>query len=395
MIYSKFGDLSLSRLGFGTMRLPVTEPNRQIDLEKAMEMVGYAYEQGVNYYDTAYFYHSGKSESFIGKALSRFKRDSWYLADKFPGNALTVVDGALKLKLSGFGMKDVIYGSPAEIFELQLERCGVDYFDFYLLHNLDESTYDFYTDGEVGVVDYLLDEKKKGRIRHLGFSSHGSAETIEKFLNWRNCFEFAQIQLNYLDWSMQDAGGKYDVLTKFGLPVIVMEPLRGGKLAGLNAGASALQKAVRPDDTPASWAFRFVQSLPNVAVTLSGMTTMEQLRENIEIFSKDGVMSDSEKAVLRQVNDTMADLFPCTACRYCCDTCPQKLDIPLLLATYSEATFEFSWYVNSVLRELSDSEKPMACTGCGTCSPMCPQNIDIPDAMAKFAALIKAKEKQK
>ena len=394
MIYSKFGDLSLSRLGFGTMRFPVTEPGRQIDEKKAMEMVMYAYEHGVNYYDTAYFYHAGKSQAFIGKALSQLPRDSWYLANKFPGNAMAVENGALKLKLGGFNMNDITFSGPREVFEQQLDLCGVDYFDFYLLHNLAESTYDFYTDEELGIVDYLLEEKKKGRIRHLGFSSHGSPDNIKKSLTWRDCFEYAQIQLNYLDWSLQDAGKKYDVITNCGLPVIVMEPTRGGKLTNLKPEAAALLKAARPDDTQASWAFRYLQSLPNVAVVLSGMTTMEQLKENIEIFSKDDGMDDSEKAVIQQVTATMADLYPCTDCRYCCDACPQNLDVPLLLNAYSEATFEFSWYVNSVLRNLSDGEKPQACTGCRTCAPMCPQGIDIPDALAKFTALIKAKNEQ-
>ena len=394
MLYKELFGLNLSRLGFGTMRLPLLEPNGRIDESKAMEMVEYAYAKGINYYDTAYFYHSGKSQEFICKALSQFPRDSWYMANKFPGNMLSANNGVLKLGLGGFNMEDATFGSPAEIFERQIELCGVDYFDFYLLHNLDETTYDLYTDDEVGIIDCMLNEKKRGRIRRLGVSVHCTPETIEKFLNLRDCFEYVQMQLNYLDWSLQDAGKMYDIITRFGLPVIVMEPVRGGKLAKLSDESRAIMEAVRPGDTPASWAFRFVQSLPNVAVVLSGMTTIEQLKENIEIFSKDDPMADSEKVVLQQVADNLADLFPCTSCRYCCGVCPQKLDIPLLLNTYSEASVEFSWYVNGVLRELSDSERPEACTGCGTCIPVCPQNIDIPGAISKFTALIKAKSER-
>ena len=398
MIYGRFKDLELSSLGFGLMRLPETEPNGPIDEKRATEMVDYAYEHGVNYFDTAYFYHAGESQKFIGKALSRYPRDSFYLANKFPGNFVSIVDGAYKLELGGFKMKDSVYSSAAELFERQLEHCGVDYFDFYMLHNLAESTYDLYTDEDLGIVDYLLEEKKKGRIRHFGFSSHGRPETIERFLNWRDCFEYAQIQLNYLDWSLQDADKKYEILTERGVPVIVMEPVRGGKLTNPGQDAAALLKAARPNDTPAVWAFRFLQSLPNIPVVLSGMSTMEQLKENIEIFGRIEPITDSEKGVLQRVVGTMSEFVPCTACRYCCGVCPQTLDIPLLLSTYNEAFYDdvldskVSWYVDDLMSALSDDEKPHACTACGTCGPVCPQNIDISGALAKFAALLAKKE---
>ena len=387
MIYKDFMGSSLSWLGFGTMRLPQTEPRGPIDEKKAMEMVEYAYAHGVNYYDTAFFYHATESEQFIGKALSEFPRESWYLADKMPGNFMKVVDGGVKLELRAFGMGDETFNNPGEVFQQQLERCGVDYFDFYLLHNLDEGTYELYTDEDLGIVDYLLGQKKLGRIGRLGFSSHARPETIETFLDRYDCFEFAQIQLNYLDWSLQEAGKKYEVLTKRGIPVIVMEPMRGKKLASPGEKATARLKAVRPNDSPASWAFRFLQSLPNIPVILSGMSTLEQLKENIGIFSKEDPMPEPERELLFQVADTLADFVPCTACRYCCDSCPQKLDIPMLISAYNEAVFDVTWYVYGVLGDLADSEKPQACTGCGTCSPLCPQNIDIPGTMGKFGAI--------
>jgi hypothetical protein len=373
------------------MRMPQTEPKGPIDWKSAVELIEYAYEHGVNYFDTAYFYHSGESEPFIGKALAKYPRDTWHLADKMPGNFMEIVDGKIKLELSGAGMDDATFESPAGIFELQLERCGVDYFDFYMLHNLCENTYELYTDEKVGIVDYLFEQKKAGRIRHLGISTHARPETLDKFLNWRDCFEYVQMQLNYLDWSLQDADKKYEVLTKHGLPVIVMEPVRGGKLANPGEKAAALLKAARPGDTPASWAFRFLQSLPNVSVVISGMSTMEQLKENIEIFSTEDPMADSERAVLQKVVETMADFVPCTACRYCCGVCPKKLDIPLLVSAYNEALYEVSWYVEDTLESLSESEQPQACTGCGACTPLCPQNIDIADAMKSFTKLLEEK----
>jgi hypothetical protein len=191
---------------------------------------------------------------------------------------------------------------------------------------------------------------------------------------------------------LQEAKKKYDIITKHGLPIFVMEPVRGGKLSGPGEKAENILKAANPDETPASWAFRFLKSLPNVSVVVSGMSTMDQLNENIEIFSNETTMSEAEKDVLWQVVDTMASFVPCTSCRYCCDVCPQKLDIPVLIATYNEAANEFGWYVDDVLDSLSDDEKPQACAGCGACTPLCPQNIDIADTLKKFSDLLESKE---
>ena len=275
-----------------------------------------------------------------------------------------------------------------ESFEEQLEKCGVDYFDFYLLHNLNEASYDIYTDEELGIVEYLLAQKKAGRIRHLGFSAHALPETLESFLNWRDCFEFAQIQLNYLDWALQDAKRKYEIITDHGIPVIVMEGVRGGRLASLNEDAEAMLKVARPDDSIASWAFRFLQSLPNVQVVLSGMTTMEQIVENVQLFSEPDPATEEEKELLQQVVDTMVDLVPCTACRYCCDVCPQGLDIPKLISMYNEASFGRAFTLNYVLGTMTEAELPSACLACGDCKALCPQDIDIPDIMKKFAEVI-------
>jgi predicted aldo/keto reductase-like oxidoreductase len=387
MIYKSFKDLQLSTLGMGNMRLPTTGERGPIDEKKARQIIEYAYENGVNYFDTAYRYHNGESETFVGSVLKQYPRDSWYLASKMPGHMMRYSNGKLEFQgyLTGHTM-----ASPADIFEEQLEKCGVDYFDFYLLHNLCETSYDFYTDEDLRVVEYLLDQKKAGRIRHLGFSAHGRAETIDKFLNWKDCFEFVQIQLNYMDWVLQDAKRKYEVITNHGIPVIVMEPVRGGRLASLNDKASVMLKNARPNDSIASWAFRFVQSLPNVQVDLSGMTTMEQIEENVRIFSKADPMTESEQELLRQAIGTMLNLVPCTACRYCCEGCPQSLDIPKLISMYNEMSFENPFTLNFTLGAMKEEELPAACIACGACQQVCPQGIEIPGIMSKFAAALAA-----
>jgi len=392
VIYKNFKDLKLSTLGFGAMRFPMDEKAKKINEEKATEMLEYAYNNGVNYFDTAFFYHGGESEQILGKVLAQYPRDTWFYGTKFPGNFLTYSDGKLIFDAEWSGLEKMTFNGPAELFEYQLKNCGVDYFDLYMIHNITESTYSLYTNEELGIIDYLLKQKKAGRIKHLGLSTHGRPETIEKFLNSYDCFEFVLMQLNYLDWTLQEAGKKYDIITKHGLPILVMEPVRGGLLTTPGKEAEALLKAARPNDTPASWAFRFLQSLPNVIVSVSGMSTMEQLKENIDTFSKSDPMTDSEKAILQQIVDNMASFVPCTSCRYCCGVCPQKLDIPVLISAYNEAAHELTWYVQEFMDTLEDSGKPQACTACGACSPFCPQNIDIADIMKEFADLLNKKK---
>jgi predicted aldo/keto reductase-like oxidoreductase len=387
LIYKPFHDLNLSHLGMGNMRLPTVGDERRdpINQGKARAIIEYAYEHGVNYFDTAYRYHNGESESFVGKVLSQYPRESWHLATKMPGHQMRLTNG--QLEFVGY-LTGLAAASPADIFEEQLEKCGVDYFDFYLLHNLCEAAYDLYTDEELNIVEYLLAQKKAGRIRHLGFSAHARAETIDKFLNWKDCFEFVQIQLNYLDWTLQDAKRKYEVITDHGIPVIVMEGVRGGRLASLNEKAEAMLRQAQPNDSIASWAFRFLQSLPNVQVVLSGMTTMEQVVENVQLFSAPDPTTEEEKELLQQVVDSMVDLVPCTGCRYCCDACPQGLDIPKLISMYNEASFERAFTLRFTLDAMEDTELPSACLACGECKTLCPQDIDIPDIMSKFAETI-------
>ena len=321
MIYRDFQDLRLSGLGMGAMRLPVIDgDDSRIDAAAAEEMVAYAMEHGINYYDTAWGYHNGQSESVMGNALKKYPRDKFYLATKFPG-----------YDLSNFGKAE-------EIFEKQLEKCQVEYFDFYLFHNVCEMNIDAYLDNEkYGTYDYLISQKKNGRIRHLGFSAHGKYDVIKRFLEaYGKDMEFCQLQINYLDWSFQDAKAKVELLREYGIPVWVMEPLRGGKLASLSDENTQKLKELRPDEDVPAWAFRFLQSLPDVKVVLSGMSNMEQLQANIRTYEEEKPLKDEEMKTLLGIADSMLEkkTLPCTACHYCVSHCPQGLDIPALLELY-------------------------------------------------------------
>ena len=400
MLYKKFKDLDLSCLGMGAMRLPKIEgQGEKIDEAKTQEIINYAIANGVNYFDTAYRYHAGESELVLGKILSRYPREKYYLATKMPGHMMEYNNG--QYQFTGF-LANFPSRSPEEIFEEQLEKCRTDYFDFYLLHCVSESSWDFYTNEEIGCVAYLLEQKKKGRIKYFGFSAHCRPDTLEKFIIWSEqqfgeCFDFVQIQLNYLDWVLQEADKKYEIVTNHGLPIITMESVRGGRLVHLPLESEALLKKERPKDSIVSWAFRFLQSLPNVQVVLSGMSSMEQLKENIATFSKNDPLTADERELLQQVIQPMLNLVPCTSCRYCTESCPQNLDIPNLIAMYNEAannkTDNFVWLqLGFTLKGMSEAEKPASCIGCGKCTKMCPQDIDIPDIMQKFAALLEERK---
>ena len=384
MYYNDVRGEKLSALGMGNMRLPQTEEKR-IDTAKAQEIIDLAYESGVNYYDTAFRYHGGESELFIGKALSKYPRETWNLASKLPGHMMHFENG--KLGFHGY-LSDFRVDNISEIFEMQLERCAVGYFDYYLLHNVSETSIDFYTNPEVGAVEYLLEQKAKGRIRHLGFSAHGSAETIDRFLNIYDCFEFCQIQLNYLDWTLQDAAAKYDVITKHGLSVWVMEPVRGGKLAKVDPATEKAMNDRRPGDSPASWAFRYLQSLPNVKMILSGMTTLDQLKDNLRTFAYRDPVNQEECAFLMDTAEKMKNLIPCTACRYCMEDCPMSLPIPEIIALYNAKVNDSLYDLKKAFASFEQEKLPSNCIACGACAAICPQSIKIPEIMEKLASQI-------
>ena len=387
MIYKPFHGLKLSTLGMGNMRLPTLGPGGPIDEPAAHRLIQAAYEGGVNYFDTAYRYHDGQSERVVGEALRPYPRDSWYLASKMPGHMMTYRGGELSFSGRLAGAPDSVAG----VFEQQLEKCGVDYFDFYLLHNLCETSYDLYTDEDLGLVEYLLAQKAAGRIRYLGFSAHGRPETIERFLAWRDCFDFAQIQLNYLDWHLQQAGEKYRLLAERGIPVMVMEPCRGGRLARLSPQAEARLTAARPGASIASWAFRFLQGLPGVQVVLSGMSDPAQLADNLDTFAEPWPLSGQERLLLDAAVAELVQLVPCTACRYCCEACPQQLPIPKLIALYNEMRFDPSPGLGFTLRAMGPAEQPARCLACGACQPLCPQGIAIPEILCSLSGLMAAR----
>lgn len=372
MIYRNFQDLKLSALGMGAMRLPVIDgDDARVDEAKTEEMIDYAMSQGINYYDTAWGYHNGNSELTVGRALQKYPRDSFFLADKFPGYDLSNMD------------------KVEEIFEEQLKKCQVEYFDFYLFHNVCEMNIDAYLDPKYGIYDYLIAQKKAGRIRHLGFSAHGSYDVVKRFLDaYGRDMEFCQLQLNYLDWKFQGGKEKVELLKEWNIPVWVMEPLRGGRLASLAEKDETALKELRPDEKIPAWAFRFLQSVPSVTMVLSGMSSMEQLQENIRTYSEDKPLNEKEMETLLAIADGMLEkkILPCTACHYCVSHCPQELDIPELLALYNEHCFTEGGFIAPMALSSYPKEKlPSACIGCGSCQAVCPQQIDIPEAMSDFA----------
>jgi len=362
MQYFDFHGLQLSRLGLGCMRFPLlgTEQS-EVDECATAQLIDHAISNGINYFDTAWPYHGGNSEKIIGRLLNKYPRSSYYLATKYPG-------------FNEDNMKD-----PAAIFEKQLDNCQTDYFDFYLCHNVCERNIGWFTDPKYSVVEYLIEQKKRGRIKHLGFSTHGSRAVIKRFLDtYGHELSFCQIQLNYLDWSLQSAKEKVELLNNYRIPIWVMEPVRGGRLATLSDERMEVLNSLRPGVSAPEWAFRFLQGIEGVCMVLSGMSNMDQLTENISTFSQLKPLTKTElSTVLNIANDMIAqNSVPCTACSYCVDHCVQKLQIPGLIKAYNENTKPID-------------VGPSACIGCRRCEAVCPQGIKISEIMAKFTQKLK------
>ena len=366
MYYKEFKGNKISTLGLGSLRLPAVpgDPNK-IDREEARKVIDQAFASGINYFDAAYTYHKGDSERFLGEALARYPRDSYYLASKF-----------------------YVIANPdiEEVFEEQLRRCQTDYFDFYLIHSVQEHFMDQYMDPARDYIGYLLKQKAAGHIRYLGFSSHMAPEGLARFLDWYPDFDMALIQLNYLDWTLLDGKGQYDLLTKRGIPVWVMEPLKGGRLVHLNDQAEAILNQAAPGQTIPSWSFRYLLGLPNVQCVLSGMTSPEEIRQNAAVFEPENQLTEAESAALDKAILAFRDSFgvPCSSCRYCCPVCPAELDIPLLIQAYNEHTVGGElWKLSS----LAQAKGPEACLQCGACAKRCPQRIPIPQVMKDYARI--------
>ena len=359
----------------GCMRLPTLEDG-SVDEEATAEMVTYAIGQGVNYFDTAWVYHGGNSESVMGKILENYPRDSFYIATKFPGFSAET------------------WHKVEEIFEKQLEKCRVDYFDFYLFHNVSEHNIDAYLDDErYGIYSYLMKQKENGKIRHLGFSAHGNMNTLRRFLAaYGKNMEFCQLQINYIDWHFQNAVGKIELMKKYGIPIWVMEPLRGGKLVKLDEKYEKMLRALRPDESNHSFAFRFLQSIPEVTMTLSGMSNLEQIKDNINIYSTDAPLSESEWKTLIGIADELVspNRLPCTACRYCTEYCPQGIDIPTIIDLYNDIKYSKGTFtIPEGINDIDEDKRPSACLACRACEEVCPQNINISDMMSDFAKRLK------
>lgn len=376
MIYKKFQDKNLSALGMGCMRFPVCNgDNSKIDKTAVKDMIDYAIQNGVNYFDTAWGYHDGQSEIVLGEILKEYPRESFYLANKFPGYDISNLD------------------KVEEIFEKQLEKCQVEYFDFYLFHNVCELNIEGYLDPKYRIFDYLIEQKKNGRIKHLGFSVHGTLDTMKRFLNaYGEYMEFGQVQLNWLDFKMQNAKAKVELLREYNIPIWVMEPVRGGKLVSLEKEYKEKLNKFRPDITAAEWAFRYLQSIPDVVVTLSGMSNFGQLKENISTFGQDKPLNETEVETLYIIANEMTSKtnLPCTACRYCTTHCPIGLDIPNLIDLYNEHVYSGGGFLAPMaIGALPEDKKPSACIGCRACEAVCPQNIKISEMMSDFMDKLK------
>ncbi|MBE6649069.1 MAG: 4Fe-4S dicluster domain-containing protein [Ruminococcaceae bacterium] len=370
MIYKNFHDKKLSALGLGCMRFPMLENKKNdgdIDEVRTAEMFDLAIKNGINYFDTAWGYHNGCSEPVVGKMLSKYPRESFYLATKFPGYDLGNM------------------GKAEEIFEKQLERLRTDYIDFYLFHTVSESNYKHYlNDEKYGDFSYFVKQKELGRIKHIGFSIHASLEIMKEFLEaYGKHIDFVQIQLNYIDWNYQDAKAKVEVLNQMNIPIWVMEPVRGGRLATTPLKYESVLEDIKKGESAPALAFRFLQSIQGVTMVLSGMSSKEQLLENIKTFSEEKPLTADEFKTLVSVGDDMMSrkTLPCTSCNYCVPNCPAGIDIPSVINVYNEfakgETLEL---------EVKDSKggKPSECIACKACEAVCPQQIKISETMSSF-----------
>ena len=368
MIYKNFKGKSLSMLGLGCMRLPGDGRfSAVIDEEATAEMVDFAFKKGLNYFDTAFGYHGQQSEVVMGKILKNYPRESFYLATKFPGFSADYTD---KIE---------------EVFEKQLEKLQTDYVDFYLFHNLNDGCIEQYLNPKYRMMQYMKEQKAKGRIKHIGVSVHSSHESLERFLDaYGDDIEFCQLQLNFLDWDYQDVKAKVKMLNDRNIPIWVMEPLRGGKLAAFPEKHEAKLKSMRPDEIIPAWSFRFLQAIEGVTVVLSGMSNMEQLSQNIEIFETEKPVLESEKQVLFGIAKDLLNSVPCTACSYCVDTCPSKINIPEIIKIYNKHIFSGNPIKNDEISHIPEENQPKSCISCRVCEGLCPQNIEISDIMTKF-----------
>lgn len=364
----------MPKLGFGLMRLP--EKDGKIDYDHVCKMVDAYMNTGMNYFDTAYVYHGGNSERMVKEAIvKRYDRDKFTVASKLP---------AWEIR----SMED-----RDRVFNEQLERTGLEYFDYYLLHSLEDGhNYEVYE--KFDCFNWGINKREEGKIKHLGFSFHGTPELLETVLDKHPEIEFVQIQLNYADWDNKvvHSGKLYDILLKRNIPMIIMEPVKGGTLASMAPELEAMFKEANPDASIASWALRFVGSLPGVVTILSGMSNMEQIEDNLKTFTDFKALDENEKRVIDAVVTKMLDLplIPCTGCRYCCDGCPAKISIPdIFNAVNTLRKFPGDnrprFFYNGLINR---SGKASDCLSCGQCERVCPQHLPIIDLMKEASEIL-------
>ncbi len=364
----------LPRLGFGIMRLEKNEDGT-VNYEKSKEMVDLAFANGVNYFDTAMPYLDGQSEAFIGKALAEYDRGSYFLADKLPIYYIN---------------KE---GDAEHYFEKQLENCGVDYFDFYLVHSLsDPKRLDPFE--KFHLYDFMKQKKAEGKIRHLGFSFHGTPQTLRYLLDTYE-WEFVQLQINYYDWVDINAKALYDILEERGIPCFVMEPVKGGFLSSFSPANEESMRKYRPEHSLSSWALRWVASKPNIALVLSGMTLMEHVQDNLRTFTNFAPITEDEQAILDDVVASLQQInaVPCTRCSYCMP-CPANVKIPTIFSIYNNyqktenVAFLKMQYNNKNI--MLPHERANACIGCRKCMQECPQKIEIPTRLKEIDTAFQA-----
>lgn len=357
---------NVPKLGFGMMRLPMQD--EVVDLEQVCRMVDAYMEAGFHYFDTAYNYHGGKSESIVKKTVvERYPRDSFFLTSKLPG-----------WEIHNKEDRD-------RVFQEQLERTGAKYFDNYLLHSIQDENYENYEKHDC--FSWGVSQKKAGRIRHFGFSFHGTPALLEKILDRHPQVEFVQIQLNYADWEDPVVASRelYEILRRRNLPIIVMEPVKGGTLTKLPPKAEELLRAAAPERSLASWALRYAAGMVGVVTVLSGMSDEEQMADNLKTFKNFEPLGEEEQAVVAGVVEAMRDqpMVACTDCRYCVEGCPQGIIIPEVIKginsarLYPKDSSPKSFYE----RVVKTSGKASDCIACGQCEDICPQHLPIIDLM--------------
>lgn len=369
----------MKKFGFGLMRLPLIDPKvaTSIDIEQMKQMVDLFIEKGFTYFDTAWMYMGFSSEDATKKALvERHPRNSYTLATKLHSNFINTKEDRDK------------------VFNAQLEKTGAGYFDYYLIHDVEEASYKKYN--QLDCFTWLADKKAQGLVKHMGFSFHDTADLLEEVLSAHPEMEFVQLQLNYLDWENEWVQSRkcYEVCVKHGKPVVVMEPVKGGTLAKVPAEAEALFRAANPEMSISSWAIRFAASLPNVMMVLSGMTTLEQMRDNVSYMSDFKPLTDEEVALCTKVADIINAQIavPCTGCSYCTEGCPQQIAIPKYFSLYNDLMREdmehkgWTIYYTKYSDLTQEFGKAEDCIECGQCEGICPQHLSIIDYLKQVSA---------